>query len=173
MTIKTFVDTNVFVYWLDARHAAKRSAADHWIRLLWWQRSGRTSMQVLNELYVTLTRKLKTRLDDDEAWDNVSALFAWEPIAADRDILVRAREIQRRYEMSWWNSLIVAAAQAQDCAVLLSEDLQHGMNFGGVTVRNPFEMTVQEPEATYHVEPLEPRHRPRGRPRKVRVPIES
>lgn len=171
--MKTFVDTNIFVYWLDSRNAEKRSAADHWIRLLWWQRSGRTSMQVLNELYITLTRKLKTRLDEDEAWDAVSALLSWEPAVADRDTLVRAREIQRRYGISWSDSLIVAAAQAQDCSVLLSEDLQHGMSFGGVTVRNPFEMKVQEPAATYQTDALEPRHRPRGRPRKVRAPIES
>jgi predicted nucleic acid-binding protein len=165
--MKTFVDTNVFVYWVDTRHPAKQATADQWIRLLWRQQSGRTSMQVLNELYVTLTRKVKPQLSEDDAWDTVSSLLAWEPIATDRDILTRAREIQRRCGISWWDSLIVSAAQAQDCDVLLSEDLQHGMNFGAVTVRNPFETAIQEPLVRYRVEQIEPRHRPRGRPRKT------
>jgi len=171
MKDKTFVDTNVFVYSLDAAHPSKRTIADEWIRALWRQRSGRTSTQVLNELYVTLTRKLKVRVDDDEAWDAVSALFAWEPLPSDRAVLARAREIQRRYGTSWWDSLIVAAAQMQDCAVLLSEDLQAGMNFGGVTVQNPFDLRVQELNVVYPAEPLAPRHRPRGRPRKTSASI--
>jgi predicted nucleic acid-binding protein len=166
MSDRTFVDTNVFVYWLDSGHPAKRAIAEEWIGRLWRQQNGRTSMQVLNELYVTLTRKLKNQLNESEAWDVVSALFAWDPLPPGRDVLMRAREIQTRYGISWWDSLIVAAAQAQDCAALLSEDLQHGMNFGGVTVQNPFEPIVQEPHARYRPEPLEPRHRPRGRPRK-------
>jgi len=172
MTVKTFVDTNVFVYWMDAGHPGKRASADQWIRLLWRQRNGRTSMQVLNELYVTLTRKLKKRLDEDEAWDAVSALLAWDPLATDRDVLIRACEVQRRYGTSWWDSLIVGAAQAQDCAILLSEDLQHGMNFGGVTVRNPFESSIQEVQAPYQTEAPVPRHKPRGRPRKTPARIE-
>lgn len=171
MSDRVFVDTNVFVYWLDAGHPAKRAVAEERIRLLWTQQNGRTSMQVLNELYVTLTRKLKSRLNDEEAWDAVSALFAWDPLPPGRDVLVRAREIQTRYRIGWWDSLIVAAAQTQDCAVLLSEDLQHGMNFGGVTVQNPFEPVVQEPHIPYRLEPLAPRHRPRGRPRKSPMPI--
>ncbi len=165
--MKTFVDTCVFVAWLDARHAAKQMAADQWIRRLWLQQSGRTSMQVLDELYVTLTRKLRTRNTEDDAWDVVSALLAWEPIASDRDVMKQTREVQKRYGISWWDSHIVAAAQMQDCAVLLSEDLQHGASFGAVTVRNPFSAAVQEPQPRYEPQPLAPRHRPRGRPRKT------
>jgi hypothetical protein len=125
---------------------------------------------------LTLTRKLKLRLDEDEAWDAVSALFAWEPLPSDRAVLKRAREIQRRYGTSWWDSLTVAAALMQDCAVLLSEDLQHGMKFESVTVRNPFartpaDLNLQEPAAAYRAEPPAPRHRPRGRPRKTSTSI--
>src|ERR1700754_4731689 len=103
--MKTFVDTNVFAYWLDPGHPAKQAIADQWIGLLWRQRSGRTSMQVLSELYVTLTRKLKTNLKEDDAWDTVSSLFAWEPVATDPDMLTQAREVHRRYGISWWDSL--------------------------------------------------------------------
>lgn len=166
MTARIFVDTNVFVYWLDSSYPAKRSTADEWIKRLWREQTGRTSMQVLNELYICLTRKLKRRTKPEDAWDIAAALFAWEPQPTDRPLLLLAREIEARYAISWWDSLIVAAAQQQDCAVLLSEDLQHGMRFQDVLVQNPFVGSVQEMLVPYQVERLPSRHRPRGRPPK-------
>jgi hypothetical protein len=96
----------------------------------------------------------------------VSALLAWQPQSIDRHVLETAREIERRHSLSWWNSMIVAAAQLQNCSVLLSEDLQHGWTCGTVTVRNPFADRIEEarPSDTTFA-PLS-RHRPRGRPRK-------
>lgn len=167
MTESIFVDTNVLVYSYDSGHPAKQAVAAEWIARLWREQSGRTSMQVLNELYVTLSRKLPHRMDADEAWEVVHGLMAWIPLPVDRDLLLRAREIERRYPISWWDSLIVAAALLQDCDTLLSEDLQHGMRFGSVTVQNPFVLSVQEPRPAYaRMEPPLSRHRPRGRPRK-------
>ena len=167
MTEKFFVDTNVLVYVYDVSQLTKSAVAVEWITRLWREQSGRTSVQVINELHVTLTRKLPHRMDADEAWDVVSALVAWNPQPIDRELLLRAREVERRYQISWWDSLIVAAAQLQDCDVLLTEDLQPGMNFGRVTVQNPFNLMVQEPRAAYSAaDELPSRHRPRGRPRK-------
>jgi hypothetical protein len=105
----------------------------------------------------------------DEAWTQVRALLAWEPQPITRDLLLKAREIELRYRLSWWDSMIVAAAQLQECGTLLTEDLQQGMKFDGVVVRNPFTFQVQDVRAEYSVvvKPA-PRHRPRGRPRKVR-----
>lgn len=166
MTERIFVDTNVLVYSYDASQSIKQAVAADWLARLWRERSGRTSVQVLNELYVTLSRKLARKMNADEAWDVVQALTTWDPQPVDLGLLLRAREIERRYRISWWDSLIVAAALLQDCDTLLSEDLQSGMLFEGVTVRNPFTTMVQEPRAVYSpVEPV-PRHRPRGRPRK-------
>lgn len=167
MSAKTFVDTSIFVHWLDSEHAAKRAAADHWIRLLWTQRSGRTSMQVLNELYGTLARKASTRFKEHEAWDVIDALFAWEPIEVDREIMMEARDVRRRHGISWWDSLIVAAAEAQECAVLLSEDLPPGLTHGCVTVRNPFGTAVQEARVAYRTNVLVARDSVRGGPRAV------
>jgi hypothetical protein len=77
------------------------------------------------------------------------------------------RELERRYQLSWWDSLIVAAAQQQGCTVLLSEDLQDGMMLGQVTVRSPFTLKAGEPTSRYAVAPgAASRHRPRGRPAK-------
>lgn len=166
MTEKFFVDTNVFVYLYDAGSSAKQVIAAEWVERLWRDRSGRTSVQVLNELYVTLLRKLARRMTAEQAWEVVHALTEWNPQPVDRDMLLRAREVERRYRISWWDSLIVAAAQLQECDTLLTEDLQAGMIFDRVAVRNPFDLQVQEPRATYCVAKLPSRHRPRGRPRK-------
>lgn len=168
MTAKVFVDTNVVVYVYDARSPHKQAIAAEWLQRLWQERSGRTSIQVLNELYVTLTRKLAHAVRTEAAWDIVHALMAWEPQPLDRELLVCAREVERRYRIGWWDSLIVGAAQLQDCTVLLSEDLQAGMSFDQVRVVDPFASEVQEAAARYIVEPplLAPRHRARGRPKK-------
>jgi predicted nucleic acid-binding protein len=166
MTATIFVDTNVFVYARDASEPSKQILAAQWIRELWVAQSGRTSTQVLSEYYATVTHKLKPGLDPSDAWDDVTALFAWQPQEIDRAVLVRGREIAARHGLSWWDSLIVAAAQLQNCSLLLSEDMQDGWVCGAMTVRNPFAHGVAEMRATYSVPPSPlSRHRQRGRPR--------
>src|SRR5207248_9063570 len=119
-----------------------------------------------NEYYYNVTRKLRPGLASDVAWEDVTTYFAWRPLPVDEVLLRRAREIERRYQLSWWDSLVVAAAQLQDCVVLLTEDLQDGMAFGTVIVRSPFTLNVEELRAAYAVAPVPiSRHRPRGRPR--------
>jgi predicted nucleic acid-binding protein len=170
MTAPVFVDTNVLVYARDASEPVKQPLAAQWIAHLWKEQRGRTSMQVLNEYYVTTTRKLSPGLQPDEAWDDVQALLAWEPHAINRELLERAREVERRYRLSWWDAMVVGAAQLQSCSILLTEDLQNGMVFNGVTVRNPFEMRVSEDRAIYEVTPaVISRHRKRGRPARAAV----
>jgi predicted nucleic acid-binding protein len=123
-------------------------------------------MQVLAEYYTTVTRKLRPGLAANSAWEDVVALLAWEPQETNRALLVRAREIERNHALSWWDSMIVAAAQIQDCDVLLSEDLQDGWTCGTVTVRNPFVDRIQETQAGYAQRPTPvSRHRRRGRPK--------
>jgi predicted nucleic acid-binding protein len=169
MTGPVFVDTNVFVYARDTAQPAKQAPASEWIERLWREQSGRTSIQVLNELYVTLTRKLKPGLAGEAAWDDIEALLAWDPQPVTGALLVEARRIEQRFQLSWWDSTIVAAARLQDCATLLSEDLQPGMRFGQVVVVSPFETRAAEQPARYEGVPggVARRHRPRGRPRKI------
>jgi predicted nucleic acid-binding protein len=168
-----FVDTNVFVYARDASEPTKQTIAADWIRELWLERRGRTSVQVLNEFYVTVTRKLVPGMSRDEAWDDIQALMAWDPHPLDRGAMLRAREIERRYQLSWWDSMVVAAAELQECALLLTEDLQHGLACGSVRICNPFEAQVDETTPAYATrwEPV-PRHRAPGRPR-VRRPAQG
>ncbi len=123
-------------------------------------------MQVLNEYYVTVTRKLRPGMAPDEAWDDIDALLAWEPQPIDADLLRRARDIERRYDLSWWDAIIVSAAQLQSCVLLLTEDLQNGWDCDGVTVCNPFTTRIEDEPADYAAS-LAPksRHRRPGRPR--------
>jgi len=167
MTAAVFVDSNVFVYSRDVGQPRKRELAANWLEYLWREQLGRTSVQVLSEYYVTVTRKLDPGLSSAEAWDSVSELMAWHPQPNDENVLRRARDIELRYRVNWWDCLIVAAAQLQGCALLLSEDLQDGGVYGGVTVRSPFTLAINEPAAAYTVTPkVAARHRPRGRPRR-------
>jgi predicted nucleic acid-binding protein len=168
MNAPVFVDTNVFVYARQRNEHIKQPLAARWIERLWEEQLGRTSIQVLNECYVNLTRKIKPALPPEEAWDDVRLLLSWNPQPMDTDLLLRGREIEQRYRLSWWDSMIVAAAQLQNCATLLTEDLQDRAVYGGVTVHNPFTAGVSEPAATYTLIPqAKPLHRPRGRPRRA------
>ncbi len=167
MTAPVFVDTNVFLYARDAGEPAKQPRALAWLDHLWRVQLGRTSMQVLSEYYVNVTRKLDPGLPVDDAWDDVTALFAWRPQAIDEALIRCGREIEHRFRLSWWDSLVVAAAQLQSCTVLLTEDLQDGGVYGGVTVRNPFKLAVGEAMVEYTVAPVVTRgHPPRGRPKR-------
>lgn len=167
MSANVFVDTNVFVYARDAGEPAKQPRAAAWLEYLWRAQLGRTSVQVLSEYYVTMTRKLDARLAAADAWDDVLSLFAWRPWPIDAPLLERAREIVLRHKLSWWDSLIVAAAEAQGCSLLLSEDLQDGGVYGSVTVRSPFALEANEAAALYANAPkTASRHPPRGRPKR-------
>jgi predicted nucleic acid-binding protein len=154
MTALVFVDTNVLVTARDAREPTKQPLAADWIARLWQERTGRASMQVLSEYYVTVTRRLKPSLKQADAWDDVQGLLSWRRQPIDAALIQRAREIELRYRLSWWDSLIVGAAQLQNCTVLLSEDLQDHSAFGGVTVRSPFTLMLNEPVALMSCRPL-------------------
>jgi predicted nucleic acid-binding protein len=125
MSAHVFVDPNILVYAHDARAPLKQPVATQWMERLWQDQRGRLSIQVLSEYYVTVTRKIKPARSPTDAWDDVRDLFNWNPQATDTELLLRAREIEQRYHLSWWDSLIVGAAQLQNCALLLTEDLQH------------------------------------------------
>lgn len=133
-----FVDTNVLVYTRDVARAEKQARAAAWMRHLWESRTGRLSFQVLQEYYVTVTAKLRPGMKEADARRHVRALMAWHPLAVGASELERAWVVQDRFELSWWDALIVSAAQAAACRFLLSEDLQDGQELDGVGVVDPF-----------------------------------
>lgn len=133
-----FVDTNVLVYARDASESAKQPLARAWLDELWGARTGRLSFQVLQEFYVTVTRKLDPGLSTDEAREEVRNLMAWRPVAVDGPMLEAAWLLGDRYSLSFWDALILAAAKASGCERLLSEDLSDGTIYDSVEVVNPF-----------------------------------
>ena len=145
MTGPVFVDTNVFVYLHDDSEPDKKLRADAWMTCLVAQRSGRLSFQILQEIYAVLTYKVRPALATRDVQAIIRDLTAWRPVSIDFAILERAWSVQERYALSWWDALIVAAAQTCECSVLLTEDLQHGQMLGAVRVINPFAWPERTP----------------------------
>jgi predicted nucleic acid-binding protein len=169
MTAAVFVDANLIVYARDRRFVEKKAQAEKWLELLWREQRARTSMQVLNEYYTTVTRKLKPGLSTELAWEDVQLLLSWNPQPIDARLITRAFDIEKRHRLNWWDCLIVAAAQMQGCVLLLTEDMQDGAEYGGVIIRNPFSLRVAEEHTAYApVAAIASRHRGRGRPRQNR-----
>ncbi len=129
----TFVDTNVVAYALDAANPDKQQQA----RAVLTQRPRpRTSPQVLRELYVVAVSKLGIAAKD--AADAVRALVPTVAVIEDAALVQRAIASAARWQISLWDALIVEAARRAGADLLYSEDLQSGMDFDGVQVRNPF-----------------------------------
>jgi predicted nucleic acid-binding protein len=144
MTDTVFVDTNVLVYVRDASEQDKQRAAAAWMAALWESRRGRLSYQVLQEYYVTATAKLDPPRAAGDVREDVWALRAWKPHAADYETLEVAWEIQDRFAISWWDAMIAAAAVRAGSRWLLTEDLQDEQDFLGVTVVDPFRHAPEE-----------------------------
>jgi predicted nucleic acid-binding protein len=138
MIDKTFVDTNILVYARDASCPAKQKIAYDLLGGLWRNRSGRLSVQVCNEYYVTVTRKLKPGLNETDAWRDLELYEAWDPLPMDVRTLRKAREVQLRYALSWWDALIIASAYFSECCLVVSEDLNPGQDYFGIRIVNPF-----------------------------------
>lgn len=138
MSAISFVDTNLLVYARDDSEPEKHSAAQAWIRHLWKYEAGRISYQVLNEYYAVVTRKLSKPMPLAAARRDVANLLVWKPVPNSSQLMEQAWRVQDDFMLSWWDALIVAAAQLANCDQLLSEDLQHEMKMGSVIVLNPF-----------------------------------
>ena len=133
-----FVDTNVLLYSEDAADAVKQARATAWLRELWLRRMGRISNQVLNEFYVNATRKLQPPMPQGDARAEVRRYQRWQPWVLDHATVETAWSVQSRFQLSYWDALVVASAQAQGCRYLLSEDMQHMQVMDQVQVINPF-----------------------------------
>ena len=136
MSADIFVDTNILyyahTYSADPRHELARQL----LRTL-WQQPGRAavSVQVLQELHVNLVRK--AGLSPQQSASHVSDYLAWQVVDNDRALLRSAFDVQQRWQLSFWDSLIVAAAQRCGASQLWTEDLQATQQFEAVRVVNP------------------------------------
>ncbi len=144
----TFVDTNIIAYARDSRMPDKQAIAESWLSVLARRREGRISSQVLIEFYAVAIHPQKLALPAAAAQADCRALLAWEPLPPDLALFDAAWSLQDRYGFSWWDALIVAAALRQECATLLSEDMQHGLVIDErLTILNPFNPNASPPTA--------------------------
>ena len=133
-----FVDTNVLVYAYDTDAGGKHDVAKARLAALWEAESGVISSQVLQEFYVTVTRRLPKPLRRQSARDVVSTYAAWPVHRPDVEDIVSASELEERHPLSFWDALIVTSALRSGAGELLTEDLQDGRRFDGLLIVNPF-----------------------------------
>lgn len=148
MNVDGFLDTNVLVYAVaaDPEVSEKRQRALALIETTQFA----LSAQVLQEFYVTVTRKLELPLSAHQALAWIEQLEAFPCIAIDASMVKVAAEISERYRTSYWDGAILAAAELAGADVLYSEDLNEGQRYGRVRVVNPFSPAgIQEPTASY------------------------
>ncbi len=138
MTAKVFVDSNLLIYSRDSGTPSKQRQSLDWMQFLWKSRAGRLSTQVLNEFYVNVTQKIKPGLSVEKARQEIRDLFAWRPVPVNQIALQEAWRLQDQFHLSFWDSLILATAELQECKFLLSEDFTDGRSFHGIKVINPF-----------------------------------
>lgn len=134
----SFVDTNVLVYAEDRDAGAKHQIARDLVISLWDDRQGVLSVQVLQEFYVSVTRKLKKPLSPAKARQIVEEYLSWKTIENTGPMLIDAMELQGKARLSFWDALVVQAAIRGGCERLYSEDLNSGQRIGSVIIVNPF-----------------------------------
>ena len=137
MTGKSFVNTNILIYAHDRTAGLKHDRARDLIERLWMSGQGVVSTQVLQELCVNLRRRLVRPLPLDEVRHLVQDYLSWEVAVNDGTSIIQALEIEQRYKVSFWDALILQAAESCGASVLYSEDLATGQKYGAVRVVNP------------------------------------
>lgn len=138
MSDKYFVDTNILMYAHDVSAGAKHERAKALVEELWRDRSGVISTQVLQELAVNLRRKAGRPLHAEATRELIRDYLAWQIVVNSAESILEALDIEAKFQISFWDALVIHAAQAAGADVLYSEDLSHGQVYGAARVVNPF-----------------------------------
>lgn len=133
-----FLDTNILVYAYDRSAGQKQSLAAQLVEDCWENETGCLSIQVLQEFFVTVTRKIATPLDALTARQIIADLAQWHLHTPETSDLLQAIELHQNYHIAFWDAQVVQSAMSLGCKLLLSEDLNHGQAYGIVRVLNPF-----------------------------------
>jgi predicted nucleic acid-binding protein len=137
MSDKYFIDTNILMYAHDTAVGVKHERAKALVEELWRDRTGIVSTQVLQELSVNLRRKSGRPLDVRATREIVADYLTWQVIVNGGESILEALDLEARYQISFWDALVLQAAQASGAEVLYSEDLSDGQTYGSVRVVNP------------------------------------
>lgn len=134
---KSFVDTNILIYAHDRNAGRKHELARQLLEKLWSTGQGVLSTQVLQELCVNLRRRIAQPLSAAEIRSLIEDYLSWEVVVNTPQSILAALEIEQRHKLSYWDALIVQAAESCGAAILYSEDLNAGQRYGAVAVVNP------------------------------------
>ena len=135
---KIFVDTNILIYAYDISAADKHVTAVRILSELWESGRGVLSTQVLQEFFVSVTRKIPNPINEQHAINIVRDFLRWEIVVNDGDSILEAASLVSRYRFSFWDCLIIQAALKSGCNILLSEDLSDSQVIESLQIRNPF-----------------------------------
>ena len=138
MSDRFFVDTNILLYAHDSGTGIKHERARDLMDRLWSLRQGVLSTQVLQEFAISLRRKISPPLSTRETREWITQYMRWEVVVNTSRSVLNALEIEERYQISFWDALIVQAAESAGAETLYTEDMQRGRKFGGLTIVNPF-----------------------------------
>jgi predicted nucleic acid-binding protein len=137
-----FVDSNVLLYYVDPLEFQKRARATEWLEALWMAGSGRLSWQVLHEFYWNAVKKM--RLAPDTGREIVEDLSHWRPVDTSLGLVRQAWQWMDAAQLSYWDALIVAAAQRSGARYLLSENFQGNRRYEDIRVLNPFDQSPSD-----------------------------
>lgn len=140
MSVECFIDTNLFIYQLEALDDRKSVIAGRIIRHGIETGTACISFQVIQECLNTMLRKAETPLTAEQTRRYLETVL--EPlfhVSASMSLYQRSLDIQARYRYGFYDALIIAAARDAGCSRLYSEDLQHGQRLEGLTIENPFQ----------------------------------
>jgi len=138
MTALRFVDTNILIYGHDRDAGIKHDKARQILTDLWNQENGCLSVQVLQEFFVNVTKKIPQPLPTAVAREVMRIYLPWVRTVSDGEMVVRASEIADAWQTSFWDGMIIAAAERSGASEIFTEDLQNGQRIAGLIVINPF-----------------------------------
>jgi predicted nucleic acid-binding protein len=133
-----FCDTNILVYAYDTSAGGKRDRAKQLLERLWDSENGAVSIQILQEFFVSLTRKVVRPLSRNDARTIVADMATWQVVIPTVDDVLAAIDGTARWKISFWDAMVLVTASRADATVLWSEDLSDGQTYDGVVARNPF-----------------------------------
>jgi len=137
MNDKFFVDTNILLYAHDSTQGAKHERAQALLQTLWESGDGVLSTQVLQELCINLRRKSGRPPSIEETRKLIEDYSKWNMVVNTAESVLRALDFESRYQISFWDALIVQAATHCEAAIIYSEDMADGQTYGAVRVMNP------------------------------------
>lgn len=133
-----FVDTNILVYAYDPTTPTKHKRARLLLEQLWQEGAGRISIQVMQEFFWTITRKVPAPLEPEIALEILAELALWPVYSPSPADVLSAGKLAGTWRISFWDAMVLLAARKSGATCLWSEDLSAGQDYGGVLVRNPF-----------------------------------